>query len=47
MPGIMLGTEGYQIKKARPSAYSLELCNLVGKTDIEQNEITNISINKH
>lgn len=39
----MPGTEEYQIKKGRPSACSLETCNLIGKTDIKQKKkITNI-----
>lgn len=31
MPGLVLGTEQYQIKKGRPSAYSLDTVNLGGE----------------
>lgn len=33
MPGIVLGTEEYEIKKGSPGAYSLDMGNLVRKTD--------------
>lgn len=47
MPGIVLGTEEYQLRKVRPIAY-FDTFNLAGKTDIKQTtpKSKSISINK-